>query len=284
MLIAHAQGLVMRYAGVRDWEKTVAAWQLILDLFQQAPHLLKDSDLQRVFVSASSGALAACLDLNNPEVSAQIFSNLQQIQGANLPPWVQFLELSVRLLQEIKQKNYPKALLSVQTIEAFTQQHPSHSISALYICNFYFAAAVVHIWTKNWASALQYLDKILEYGVQVSKIMYNLARILVLLVYYEKGEFLLMPYSVRSVYRHLFKTSHLYGFERLVLKGLNRLAQLDPSPRRQQKYLLFLKQKFAKYDWQASHHEKEPLDYFNFIDWVDSKFVRPSHSPINDTL
>ena len=98
--------------------------------------------------------------------------------------------------------------------------------------------------------------------------MQAFARILSVIVCYEKKEYVILSSAARSVYRYLEKRKLLSNFENILLKSIDKSAYIN-SKEEQKQHFILLKENLLK------SCEKEYLryanSYFDFMSWIESK-------------
>lgn len=133
---------------------------------------------------------------------------------------------------------------------------------------FYYKIACLYFGSGDNDRALDYLNNILNFkaGVLVSDIQ-GYARILHLIAHFELGNYGLLEYLVKSVYRFLAKMSDLNMVQREILTFLRREIRTDPKDMRR----AFIQLK-AKLEKLRNHpNERRSFLYLDIISWLESK-------------
>jgi tetratricopeptide (TPR) repeat protein len=136
--------------------------------------------------------------------------------------------------------------------------------------------AVMYFGSGDYDTCIDYLQRILN---ENSGLRYDLqcyARLLHLLAHYELGNFELVEYLSRSVYRFMAKMQNMTEFEEEILRFLRRSFHVSPDKTRDEleKFLQRIK-KFEK-----SRLQTRVFVYIDMISWVESKVYRKDLSTI----
>ncbi len=100
------------------------------------------------------------------------------------------------------------------------------------------------------------------------------AKIINLIIHYEKGNQELVESSLKSLYRYLRKKKRLFAFEKLVINFIKKLNRAISE----EKFLKLLKAgKKELEEIIKDPYEREALEYFNIMAWIDSKLEDKSY-------
>src|SRR5438105_15606640 len=99
--------------------------------------------------------------------------------------------------------------------------------------------------------------------------------ILHLIAHYELGNFELLEYLVKSVYRFMAKMGNLSIVEEEVFRFLRRALQLTPKQLRPEFEMLLEKLKAL----EENRFETRAFSYLDIISWLESKM---SNVPVQD--
>jgi hypothetical protein len=133
---------------------------------------------------------------------------------------------------------------------------------------FYYKIACLYFGSGDNSRAIDYLNDIINYraGALVSDIQCY-ARILHLIAHFELGNYSLLEYLVKSVYRFLAKMEDLNIVQREILSFLRREIHTDPKEIR--RAFIQLKAKLEKL--QLHPNERRSFLYLDIISWLESK-------------
>ena len=132
---------------------------------------------------------------------------------------------------------------------------------------FYYKIASLYFGAGDYDSAIDYLNKIINWKVTLRNDLQCYARLLHLIAHYELGNFQLLEYLIKSVYRFMAKMQNLSLVEEEIFKFLRNSFYL--SARR-------LKPEFEKLlntikQLESSKFETRAFAYLDIISWLESK-------------
>lgn len=103
------------------------------------------------------------------------------------------------------------------------------------------------------------------------------ARMLSLIIHFEKGNEILISHQIISTYRYLSKIEHLQKGLKYVLEFLRKLPQTNKSDLTEE----FIKLKINLERVEGEDFERRPFLYLDIISWLESKIER---IPLKDVL
>jgi hypothetical protein len=133
---------------------------------------------------------------------------------------------------------------------------------------FYYKIACLYFGSGDNGKAVDYLNDIINYkaGSLFSDIQCY-ARILYLIAHFELGNYSLLEYLVKSVYRFLAKMEDLNQVQREILTFLRR--EIRTSPRELRRAFIQLKARLEKL--QDQPNERRSFLYLDIISWLEAK-------------
>lgn len=142
---------------------------------------------------------------------------------------------------------------------------------------FYYKIASLYFGSADYEKAIDYLNKIINWRVDLRTDLQCYARLLHLIAHYELGNFQLLEYLIRSVYRFMAKMENLGVVEEEIFHFLRLSFRLSPSK---------LKSGFEKLLGELKMQEKNPFatrafSYLDIISWLESKI---KNVPVQDVL
>jgi hypothetical protein len=144
---------------------------------------------------------------------------------------------------------------------------------------FYYKIASLYFGAGDYGTAIDYLNKIINWKVDLRTDLQCYARLLHLISHYELGNFQLLEYLIKSVYRFMAKMQNLSLVEEEVFKFLRKSFYL--SARKMQpefeKLLDNIKQ------LEKSKFETRAFAYLDIISWLESKvYNKPVYEIIRE--
>jgi hypothetical protein len=132
---------------------------------------------------------------------------------------------------------------------------------------FYYKIACLYFGSGNNEKAIHYLGKIINQKADLRTDLQCYARLLHLIAHYELGNFELLEYLTKSVYRFMAKMGNMSGVEEEMFKFLRRSFAVSAKA---------LKPEFEKLLENLKQYEGDPLEtrafaYLDVISWLESK-------------
>lgn len=145
---------------------------------------------------------------------------------------------------------------------------------ALYVDNhrilvFNYKIASLYFGAGDYATCIDYLQKIINSHVDLRTDLQCYARLMHMMAHYEMGNDDIMEYLTKSVYRFMAKMQNLRGVEEEMFKFIRQSFHLSPK-KLQPAFEGFLKtlKKFEK-----NRFETRAFAYLDVISWVESKVM-----------
>jgi hypothetical protein len=132
---------------------------------------------------------------------------------------------------------------------------------------FQYKIACLYFGHGDSASAIDYLNRIINRKVDLRSDLQCYARLLHLICHYELGNEALMEYLVRSTYRFMAKMQHLSKVEQAILGFLRESFHFSPE---------VMNEKFTLLKSELEEYQDDPLQsrsfmYLDIISWLESK-------------
>jgi len=156
-------------------------------------------------------------------------------------------------------KIVPEIIHQLKEYELYLDQHRT--------LIFYYKIASLYFGAGDFDSAIDYLNKIINWKVTLRNDLQCYARLLHLIAHYELGNFQLLEYLIKSVYRFMAKMQNLSLVEEEIFKFLRRSFYLSTRK---------LKPEFEKLlntirQFETSKFETRAFAYLDIISWLESK-------------
>ena len=132
---------------------------------------------------------------------------------------------------------------------------------------FYYKIASLYFGTANYSKAIDYLNKILNWKLDLRNDLQAYARLLHLIAHYELGNEDILEHLIKSVYRFMAKMENLSTIEVEIFKFIRNSFHLNAKQS---------KPAFADLLSKLKGLEKNPLEmralsYLDIISWLESK-------------
>jgi tetratricopeptide (TPR) repeat protein len=142
---------------------------------------------------------------------------------------------------------------------------------------FYYKIASLYFGSGDYDKAIDYLNKIINWKVDLRNDLQCYARLLHLIAHYELGNFEILEYLVKSVYRFMAKMENLSLVEEEILKFLRKSLKLTKAKIKVEFEQLLEKLKTL----ERNRFETRAFIYLDVISWLESKL---RNVPVQDII
>lgn len=182
---------------------------------------------------------------------------------------------SASVNQHLMQGTFEKGILLVPEIEEKLSKYGFY-IDRHRILVFNYKIASLYFGNGDYETAIDYLRKIINGDIDLRIDLQCYARLLHLLAHYELGNFELIEYLVKSVYRFMAKMENLTVIEQEMFTFLRDSFRLSPDK---------IKPEFKRFlhkikNYETSRFETRAFAYFDIISWIESKIYEKPMSEI----
>jgi len=142
---------------------------------------------------------------------------------------------------------------------------------------FYYKFASLYFGSGDYENTIKYLNKIINWKVDLRNDLQCYSRLLHLIAHYELGNYQLLEYLIKSVYRFMAKMENLSLVEEEIFKFLRKSFKLTPRQLRPEfeKLLEMLKA------YEKNRFETRAFVYLDIISWLQSKI---RNVPVQDII
>jgi hypothetical protein len=144
---------------------------------------------------------------------------------------------------------------------------------------FYYKIASLYFGAGDYDNAIDYLNKIINWKVNLRNDLQCYARLLHLIAHYELGNFQLLEYLIKSVYRFMAKMQNLSLVEEEIFRFLRNTFYVSARKLKPEfeKLLNTIKQ------FETSKFETRAFAYLDIISWLESKvYDKPVYEIIRE--
>jgi len=182
---------------------------------------------------------------------------------------------SASINQHLMQGTFDKGLLLVREIEEKIKEYGFY-IDRHRILVFNYKIASLYFGDADYDKSIDYLRRIINGDIDLRIDLQCYARLLHLLAHYELGNFELIEYLVKSVYRFMAKMENLTVIEQEMFNFLRDSFRLSPDK---------IKPEFTRFlhkikQYETSRFETRAFAYFDIISWIESKIYDKPMSEI----
>ena len=255
------QDFLMYYRYTQHW----------VNLFQQEPLMIEIETAS--YIKGLHNLLNAHFTLRNYSKfekdlqQFEEFANSEIVKQSDNNRIQVFVYLYIaKINQHILYGTFAEGLLLVPTIRDKLNEFQLH-LDRHRILVFYYKIASLYFGAGEFGNSIDYLNKIINWKVDLRNDLQCYARLLHLIAHYELGNFDLMEYLVKSVYRFMAKMENLSLVEEEMFKFLRKSFHLSPKELKPEfeKLLEKLKQ------FEKSRFETRAFVYLDIISWLESK-------------
>lgn len=250
-----------------------AAFELLgksLDQYRNASFLLGDHAVDFINDLLRHGVL-----LTHFGRYAEVDSTLQEIRACQQKHAIHGSEIFdkyYRLLlgYAIATKDYEKVNVELDDIRAGLKSH-QESLPWATRCNMLFLLGRVAFEQKDFRTASDWLNAILaETNRGIREDLISLSRILLIFIYYERGEFELVESSSRATRKYLRRREQLFRFEARILSFLENNSFHATS---QAEIAALRALRADLQDIFQDRLEANICDFFDILAWLDEKIA-----------
>ncbi|MDE3142659.1 MAG: hypothetical protein KGL19_00800 [Bacteroidota bacterium] len=255
------QDLLMYYRYTKKW----------VDLFEESPAMKANEAGQ--YIRGMHNLLSAQFNLNNYEKFEEyikIFEAFSVSAGGNINANARiqtFVYLHIaKINKHFLEGTFTEGLKLVPYIEEKLEEYHLH-LDRHRVLVFYYKIACLYFGSGDNEKAIDYLNKIINWKVDLRTDLQCYARLLHLIAHYELGNYQLLEYLIKSVYRFMAKMKNLSTVEEEIFKFIRKSFSL--STQKLIPAFENLKEKLQQF--QGNPLESRSFMYLDIIAWLESK-------------
>lgn len=255
------QDLRMFYRYTQKW----------LNIFYEYPEMQKREPV--LFVKAFHNLLTAHFDTDNIEKFNEVLKRFEDfsksaVAESTINTRIQvFMYLyTAKINKHFLEGTFTEGTKMVPYIEEKLTEYKLH-VDRHRALVFFYKIACLYFGSGDNERAIDYLHKIIHQKVDLRTDLQCYARLLHLIAHYELGNFELLEYLLKSVYRFMANMKNLSIVEEAIFSFLKRSFKLSPAK---------VLEEFKKLKNQLEKLENNPLEtrsflYLDIIGWLESK-------------
>lgn len=270
------------YAFIRiDFLQYYRYCQKWVDLFEKHPAMLAVETAS--YIKGMHNLMGAHFDLLNHEKLEETIRRFEQFAKTKLVRendnnrilTYQYL-YTAKINLYFLQGTFDKGLLMVPFLEKMLKNYGRY-LDIHRVLVFYYKIACLYFGSGNNEKAIDYLNRIINQKADLRTDLQCYARLLHLIAHYELGNFQLLEYLIKSVYRYMAKMENLSKVEEEIFTFLRRSFHVGAHA---------LKPEFEKLLYKLRQYEGNPLEtrafaYLDIISWLESKI---NHVNVQDVI
>jgi len=270
------------YAFIRqDFLSYYRYTQKWVDLFEKEPYMVAIETSQ--YIKGMHNLLGAHFDLLNDQKFRETIRQFEEFSESdicrnNVNNRIQtFVYLYIsKLNQHFIDGTFTAGLGLVPYIEAKLKEYWIY-LDRHRILVFYYKIACLYFGSGDYEATIVYLNRIINWKVDLRTDLQCYSRLLHLIAHYELGNFQLLEYLIKSVYRFMAKMGNLSLVEEEIFRFLRKSFNLTPDQLRPEFEKLV--EKLKKYE--KSRFETRAFVYLDIISWLESKI---RNVPVQDVI
>ena len=260
------------YAFIRqDFLQYYRYTQKWVDLFDEYPMMLPAETA--MYIKGMHNLMGAHFDLLNHEKLKEAIKKFEEFtkhplvtdnENNRILTYVYLYTAKINLC--FLQGNFTKGLKLVPFLEKMLKEYGPF-LDKHRVLVFYYKIACLYFGSGDNEKAIDYLNRIINEKADLRTDLQCYARLLHLIAHYELGNFELLEYLIKSVYRYMAKMQNLSKVEEEVFAFLRRSFHVGAHA---------LKPEFEKLLETLKKYERNPLEtrafsYLDIISWLESK-------------
>jgi hypothetical protein len=242
-----------------------------VDLFEEEPYMIAIESSH--YIKGMHNLMGSHFNLGNYKKLSETLNEFEifcnsKIVLQNQNNIIQcFLYHTISLLNKhFLTGNFSEGLLLINGIEAKLKEYELY-LDRHRILVIYYKIACMYFGAGNFETAIDYLNKIIIQKADLRSDLQCYARLLHLIAHYEIGNFQLLEYLTKSVYRFMAKMQNLSVVEEEIFKFLRKAMTISPKK---------IKPQFEKLLIKLKQCENKPFEtrafmYLDLISWLESK-------------
>jgi len=242
-----------------------------VDLFEARPRMIEIETAH--YIKGLHNLMGAHFDLRNYQ---KFNDTLQQFEQFMQTPVIQqnrnnliqtFIYLNIsKLNKHFMEGTFSEGLELVPYIEEKLDEFELY-LDRHRVLVFYYKIASLYFGSGDADKSIDYLNKIINWKVDLRTDLQCYARLLHLIAHYELGNFELLEYLLKSVYRFMYKMQNLSTVEEEIFGFLRKSFRLSPKQLKPQFETLLATLK----PLEKSRLESRAFMYLDIISWLESK-------------
>ena len=260
------------YAFIRqDFLSYYRYTQKWVDLFENEPSMIEVETT--LYIKAMHNLMSAHFDLQNYEKMTDTLKRFEKFSNSNvvlhnennLIQTFVYLNTS-RINKHFLEGTFTEGLELVPEIIQKLKEYKLY-LDRHRVLIFYYKIASLYFGSGDSSTTIDYLNKIINWKVDLRTDLQCYSRLLHLIAHYELGNYDLMEYLIKSVYRFMAKMENLSVVEEEIFAFLRRSFHLSKADIKPELEKLLLKLKLHEHN----RFETRAFLYLDIVSWLESK-------------
>lgn len=254
-----------------------------VDLFEKKPEMIKAETGH--YIKGMHNLISANFDLKNHRKFIEYLNKFEEfaetplVTGNDNNKVQCFVYINIaRLNKHFMEGTFTQGLELVPFIEDKLKEYILY-LDRHRILVFYYKISSLYFGSGDYDKTITYLHKIINWKVDLRTDLQCYARLLHLIAHYEIGNFDIMEYLIKSVYRFMAKMENLSIVEEEIFKFLRSSFHLSYRKLKPEFEKLLHKLK----NLENNRFETRAFSYLDIISWLESKvYEKPLQDIIQD--
>jgi hypothetical protein len=258
------QDFLMYYRYTKKW----------VDLFEEQPMMIEIES--SAYIKGVHNLLNALFGLNHYVKFEKTLKNFENFAASPIVEKTDNNKLQVFIYLNVAKINkhfmtgtFEEGLYLVPAIEERIKEY-SLQLDSHRVLVFYYKIASLYFGSGDYDNCIIYLNKIINWKLDLRNDLQCYARLLHLIAHYELGNFQLLEYLVKSVYRFMAKMENLSVVEEEMFKFIRKSFNLNRSQLHEEFKQLLERIK----DLRGNRFEARAFSYLDILSWLESKVYR----------
>lgn len=242
-----------------------------VDLFEKEPYMIEVET--SLYIKAMHNLMGAHFNLQNYEKMTDTLLRFEEFSQTDLVTQNEnnliqtFIYLNTtKLNKHFLEGTFSEGLYLVPQIEANLKEYKLY-LDRHRVLIFYYKIASLYFGSGDSSRAIDYLNRIINWKVNLRTDLQCYSRLLHLIAHYESGNYDLMEYLIKSVYRFMAKMENLSIVEEEIFKFIKKSFHTSASDIKPELENLLARLKEHEHD----RFETRAFLYLDIISWLESK-------------
>jgi hypothetical protein len=267
------QDFLMYYRYTQKW----------VEIFHEQKHMIRVESGN--YIKGMHNLLNAHFDLRNYQQFKKVLAEFERFAASDTASNIEnnrvqtFVYLNTaRMNQHFMLGTFKEGLALVDFIEDKLKEYSLY-LDQHRILVFYYKIASLYFGAEDYEKCIDYLHKIIHWKVDLRNDLQCYARLLHLLAHYELGNYDIMEYLSKSVYRYMARMENLTVVEEEMFAFIRNTFHLSPRKLQPEFQKLYNKVKGL----EKNRFETRAFAYLDIISWLESKvYEKPMHQVLRD--
>jgi hypothetical protein len=252
-----------------------------VDLFDREPYMIELETGH--YIKGMHNLMSSHFDLGNYQKLTETLHQFKlfcdsKIVEQNINNKIQcFVYYNISLLNKhFLEGSFTKGLQLVPEIEEKLNEYWLY-LDRHRILVFYYKIACLYFGSGDYEHTIDYLNKIINWKVDLRSDLQCYSRLLHLIAHYELGNYEILDHLIKSVFRFMAKMQNLSVVEEEIFKFIRNSFHLSVTVIKPELEKLLIKLK----KHQSDRFETRAFMYLDIISWLESKL---ENVPVQDVL